>query len=484
MNRRFRVVPFILIGMLCAVAAHAEPQGKYWTVTPFGGFTMFDSNLKFPGTNPLKDNVYLGGRVGYQMFKWGGIEAAGGFTPTSEDIASGGKDVDWTHLSGDLVATPWAGKYGGPFIFAGGGWGQLKPSGGGEKVDQGLADYGGGLNFWLTDMLGLRVEARQLLWIPKESGGDTRTFTVLGGGLTFAIGGTPRDTDGDGVPDKQDKCPDTPKGATVDAEGCPHDADKDGVLDGLDKCPQTPAGATVNEFGCPSDTDKDGIFDGIDKCPNTPAGAKVDATGCPIDSDGDGVYDGLDQCPDSPKGCTVDANGCPVDSDGDGVCDGLDKCANTPAGAKVDIDGCPIEVSEKETGLLDTGMIRLQDVNFASGKAVLTPDSYPSLDEVGKILSKWPELRVEIGGHTDSQGAAATNLKLSQQRAQAVLDYLKQKFGDTHADQFTAKGYGESKPIAPNTTQLGRAKNRRVEFVVLNKDVLKRESEKRHLQQK
>jgi len=486
MNSRFRVVPLLLIGILLAAAVSAEPLGRYWTITPFGGFTMFDSALKFPGTNQLKDNVYLGGRAGYQAFKWGGIEAAAGFTPTSEDITSGATDVDWTHLTGDLVATPWSGKFGGPFIFAGAGWGQLKPGSGGSgaKVNQGLADYGAGLNFWLSDALGLRIEARQLLWMAKESGGSNRAFTVLGGGVTFAIGGEPRDTDGDGVPDKIDKCPDTPKGARADAEGCPHDADKDGVLDGLDQCPQTPAGATVNQFGCPSDTDKDGIFDGIDKCPNTPAGAKVDATGCPIDTDGDGVYDGLDQCPDTPIGCKVDMVGCPADSDSDGVCDGKDKCPGTPAGAKVDADGCPIVVLEKETELLDTGMIRLHDVNFATGKAVLTPDSYPSLDEVGQVLSKWPELKIEVGGHTDSQGSEATNQKLSENRAQAVLNYMKGKFPDLKGEQFTVKGYGESKPIAPNTTQLGRAKNRRVEFVVLNKDVLKRESEKRGYQQK
>jgi OmpA-OmpF porin, OOP family len=196
------------------------------------------------------------------------------------------------------------------------------------------------------------------------------------------------------------------------------------------------------------------------------------------------VYDGLDQCPDTPVGCTVDANGCPMDADADGVCDGKDKCPNTPAGAKVDADGCPIVVSEKETELLDTGMIRLHEVNFATGKAVLTPDSYPALDEVGNILLKWPELKVEVGGHTDSQGTPAKNQKLSEQRAQAVLDYLKGKFPDLKADQYTAKGYGQTKPIAPNNTSLGRAKNRRVEFVVLNKEALKRETERRNLMQK
>ena len=129
-------------------------------------------------------------------------------------------------------------------------------------------------------------------------------------------------------------------------------------------------------------------------------------------------------------------------------------------------------------------MIRLQDVNFETAKADILPESYPSLDIVGQILTKWPQLRIEVGGHTDSRGSEAYNLKLSQARAASVLAYLTQKFPGLHPEQFTSKGYGESKPIAPNTNALGMAKNRRVEFVVLNKDVLRKESENRRLQLK
>ncbi|MEO5618378.1 MAG: thrombospondin type 3 repeat-containing protein, partial [Candidatus Eisenbacteria bacterium] len=362
-----------------------------------------------------------------------------------------------------------------------GGAGQLKHGAGGPKVNQGFADYGGGLIFWLTDAMGLRFEARQLLWIPKETSEEKFNTTMIGGGLTFALGGTPRDTDGDGVNDRKDLCPDTPKGARVNAEGCPADADGDGVLDGLDSCPATPKGATVNQHGCPSDTDKDLVFDGIDQCPDTPVGAKVDEKGCPMDSDGDGVLDGLDQCPDTPKGAKVDEKGCPNDSDGDGVVDGLDKCPDTPKGAKVDADGCPVELIEKETELLDTGMIRLQDVNFETAKATLLPESFASLNVVGQVLTRWPDLRIEVGGHCDWRGSNAYNLRLSQQRAASVLAYLREKFPTLKADQYTAKGYGESRPIAPNATDIGMAKNRRVEFVVLNKDVLKKETERRRL---
>jgi OOP family OmpA-OmpF porin len=260
--------------------------------------------------------------------------------------------------------------------------------------------------------------------------------------------------------------------------GCPIDGDGDGVFDGLDMCAGTPKGATVDAKGCPTDTDGDGVLDGIDKCPDTAKSVKVDAKGCGVDSDGDGVFDGLDQCEGTPRGCTVNANGCPTDADGDGVCDGVDECADTPAAARVDVKGCPIVITEKETELLETGRIRLEDVNFDLNKSTIKPRSYPALDEVGTILVRWTQLRIEVGGHTDSQGSDAYNQKLSEERAKAVLDYLLGKFPDLKAGQLTSRGYGESAPVVPNDTELNRAKNRRVEFTVLNTEALKRETQK------
>jgi outer membrane protein OmpA-like peptidoglycan-associated protein len=353
------------------------------------------------------------------------------------------------------------------------------------EVKQGNLEVGAGGNAWITDRLGIRVEGRGLAWLGKDE--MTRPVThnlVTNIGIVYAFGATPRDTDGDGVPDRNDECPGTPKGATVDARGCTHDGDGDGVLDGLDACASTPKGCTVDGKGCPTDADGDGVCDGIDTCADTPKGAKVDAKGCPSDVDGDGVLDGIDACDDTPKGCQIDAKGCSKDSDGDGVCDGIDRCPGTTANLQVDSTGCPISYLERESELLDTGRIRIENVEFETGKADLRPASLPILDGVGDLLAKWPDLRIEIGGHTDSRGSKKLNDKLSQARADSVRSYLLRRFPTLRPDQYTTKGYGFSKPIAPNTTPEGMQRNRRVEFVVLNQDVLVKEIERRKLLEK
>ncbi len=470
------------LAALLAVAAAMMPAGHAaavetsWQVTPFGGYVFYGKELK--------DAVYGGARLRWNWTPLLGIQVAGGYSPTKLDIPSE-PDVTFWHAAGDLTATPVRFDRFDVYVLAGGGYTSTKPDGG-DEVIAGSFDQGLGLHWWLSDNIALNVEGRNVLLINDKNnlGSSTDNDGVIGAGLTFGFGGKPKDTDGDGVRDRKDKCPNTPAGATVDKDGCPADGDGDGVFDGLDKCPGTPKGARVDGTGCPTDGDGDGVFDGLDKCDGTPKGATVDASGCPMDSDGDGVFDGLDKCPGTPKGATVDAGGCPVDSDGDGVFDGLDKCPGTAVGLKVDVDGCPIEVTEKETELLDTGMIRLQDVNFETGKADVLPDSHGTLDVVGQVLSKWPELKIEVGGHTDSRGGNSYNQKLSDDRANAVMAYLTAKFPSLKAEQFTAKGYGESKPLVPNNSPLNMAKNRRVEFVVLNKDVLKREVERRKLLQK
>lgn len=301
--------------------------------------------------------------------------------------------------------------------------------------------------------------------------------------------GCPLDGDGDKVPDYLDKCANTPANVKVDAAGCPVDSDKDGVADYLDKCANTPANVKVDASGCPVDTDKDGIADYLDKCANTPAGVKVDASGCPVDTDKDGVADYLDKCANTPTGVKVDASGCPVDSDNDGVVNDLDKCANTPAGVKVDASGCPVDTDKdgvadyldkcpdvagvagnkgcpeikEETKKIFTKA--LQGIQFESGKDVLKTSSYTILNQVVTVLRDNPTYILEINGHTDSQGDDATNLILSKNRAGAVKSYLVNKGID--GSRLMTEGYGESMPVADNATAAGRTLNRRVEFKVV-----------------
>jgi outer membrane protein OmpA-like peptidoglycan-associated protein len=502
------VLAFPATGVL---AADATPGGeRHWYFSPYVGWHQFDSHygqhLHHDPSLAPKDALNFGGRITHVFGNGLGYELAGGWTSTELQQDPGDTkvgDLSFFFGSLDLLVMPDAGRWGRPFLAAGGGAGRLsysslaagmRPVWVSAKADKDTSDtfnqmyfdVAAGWMFRLSDRLGLRLEARNLLWLPHKvaSWSDANHNDVFyGAALTFGTGGKPRDTDGDGVPDRKDKCPSTPTGARVDATGCPTDADGDGVFDGLDQCPDTPKGATVDAKGCPTDADGDGVFDGLDQCPDTPKGATVDAKGCPSDADGDGVFDGLDQCPGTPTGAVVDAKGCPVDSDGDGVADGLDKCPNTPAGAKVDTDGCPVELIERETELLDTGMIRLENVQFETAKADILPESHAALDIVGQLLAKWPQLKIEIGGHTDSRGNDKYNQKLSEQRAQSVEDYLVSNF-KLDPGQFTVKGYGESKPLVPNTSAANMARNRRVEFVVQNKDVLKKERETRKLQQK
>ncbi|MBN2767150.1 MAG: OmpA family protein [Paludibacteraceae bacterium] len=345
--------------------------------------------------------------------------------------------------------------------------------------------------------------------------------------------GCPVDNDGDGIADYLDLCPETPEAAygKVDANGCPTDEDGDGIFDYIDECPGTVAEARghVNEKGCPKDTDNDGIFDYLDRCANTPDSVKVDEFGCPIDTDDDGVADYLDLCPDTPaqaKGM-VDKNGCPLDSDDDGIYDYLDLCSNTPVEARgfVDKNGCPLDSDDDgvadyldkcpDTPIEARGMVdekgcprdtdgdsipdyldncpklagvasnkgcpeikkevrtlfqkALQGIQFESGKAIIKKTSNTILNQIAKVLIDNPTYLIEVQGHTDNVGKVEMNQTLSENRASAVRDYLINK--GVEEKRITAKGYGDTKPVATNKTAQGRAKNRRVEFMVTFEEV-------------
>ncbi len=174
------------------------------------------------------------------------------------------------------------------------------------------------------------------------------------------------------------------------------------------------------------------------------------------DSDGDGVVDSRDRCPNTPAGAEVDQYGCPVDSDGDGVPNARDKCPDTRAGAVVDLDGCEVEA-----------VIDLPGVYFDFDRATLKPEAVAVLDEAAELLNHHTKVVVEVGGHTDSVGTESYNQGLSERRANVVRDYLVGK--GVNASRLSAKGYGESRPVAGNDSKEGRAKNRRTELVVLGR---------------
>jgi outer membrane protein OmpA-like peptidoglycan-associated protein len=295
--------------------------------------------------------------------------------------------------------------------------------------------------------LGLQVNFNDLTYMFVQAQYKwTLTKDVLGDNLFYSIGFAqnigkekpkvvppppppvvepPKDRDGDGVLDVDDRCPDVPGLASL--QGCP-DRDGDGIADIDDKCPDVPGLARYQ--GCPiPDTDKDGINDEIDKCPTVPGLARYQ--GCPI-----------------------------PDTDGDGVNDEEDKCINEKGPASN--FGCPI-ISEE---LIKRVNLAAKNVFFATASSKLLSKSFPKLNDVVTILNENPSYKVQIDGHTDSQGKDDYNQTLSDQRAASVKAYLVSK--GISESRLASAGYGETKPVADNNTAAGRAKNRRVEMTLSN----------------
>jgi OmpA-OmpF porin, OOP family len=278
------------------------------------------------------------------------------------------------------------------------------------------------------------------------------------------------DKDGDGVLDKDDKCPSLP--GPAENKGCPleapKDRDGDGIKDNDDKCPDSPEDMDGFEDtdGCPEiDNDKDGILDAADKCPNE--AGPLQNLGCPVvDKDGDGINDDKDKCPNEPedKDGFQDDDGCPdLDNDNDGVPDERDGCPLDPG--PVENKGCPRKYS-----LVSITKDRIEikkQIKFATGSAkIVGAESEKILDEVGQALKDTPSIKkVRIEGHTDSVGDDAKNLKLSQNRANSVMAALIKRKVDP--GRLEAVGFGETKPIASNSTVAGKAENRRTEFNIV-----------------
>ena len=324
-----------------------------------------------------------------------------------------------------------------PFLYVGVGENWL-----GSKDGIGF-NFGAGFNAWFNKSLGINVTSG---YKKVNTPVDFKMFQHSVG-LTWRFGKT--DSDGDGIRNREDKCPDVV--GTAELEGCADtDKDNDGIMDCCDDCPDVFGVAAF--CGCP-DTDGDGVPDSEDECP-TVAGPKR-LNGCP-DQDGDGVADKNDGCPTVP-GPTTNA-GCPFkDTDGDGVIDLIDNCVTIPGPAKN--HGCPEDF--KDASAVD---LAAKGINFDTGKYNIRPDIAVILNQVAEVLKTNDNLqfRFTVNGHTDSVGNDASNLLLSKNRANSVREYLIAQ--GVNPNRLSTQGFGEEKPIDTNETPAGRLNNRRVEI--------------------
>ncbi|MDC6385313.1 OmpA family protein [Flagellimonas taeanensis] len=321
-----------------------------------------------------------------------------------------------------------------PFVEIGGGYTWV------DEIGAGTANGGVGLNIWFSENIGLTLQTQY-----KHAFEDylVKHFQHLAG-LSIKFGGT--DTDGDGIYDKDDACPEV---AGLEAfNGCP-DSDGDGIEDSKDACPNEAGSKEMN--GCP-DSDGDGVADKDDACPNE-AGLPA-LGGCP-DADGDGVADKDDACPNE---AGPSANkGCPwPDTDGDGVLDKDDQCPEV-AGTVAN-KGCPEVTEEVQKQLNDYA----RTILFDTGKSSIKAESTSVMVDIIQILNEYPNAKFTVEGHTDSVGSESLNQKLSEERANSVRSFLIDK--GISSSRLTAIGYGEAKPIATNNTAAGRKQNRRVEI--------------------
>ncbi len=461
---RFLVASLLVLGVS---TANAQDENNPWAVSigvnavdifPTGGdlisqgeifdeyFNATDHWSILPSVSKLSVGRYIGD--GFTFTVSGSVnkidkagELPDGTNVDADDLSYYAADGTISYSLKNVLKSGWFD----PYLGVGGGYTWLDENGAGT--------FNGslGINLWLTENLAFNLQSTykhvfEDYEVPGAGGGLNYPPTHFqhSAGITFAFGG--KDTDGDGIYDKDDECPDVP--GLEEFNGCP-DTDGDGITDAKDECPDTAGTAEFN--GCP-DTDGDGVADPKDDCPTVAGLAELN--GCP-DADGDGITDAKDECPN--EAGPVANNGCPYqDKDGDGVLDKDDNCPDV-AGTVAN-NGCP-EVTEEIQKTLNEYAAQ---VLFDSGKSSIKEESNKVLNDIIAILKEYPTAKFKVEGHTDSQGAAKLNQRLSDSRANSVKNFLT----ENGVDQFrlSAIGYGEDRPIATNKTRAGRAKNRRVEI--------------------
>ncbi|GAA3572835.1 OmpA family protein [Snuella lapsa] len=392
-------------------------------------FNVTDHWNILPSLSTISVSKYLGD--GFSFGVAGSLNKIENWGDTAvDDLSYYGVDGTIKYSLGELIGCDTFE----PYLGVGGGYTWV------DEIGAGTLNGTLGFNLWFNDNIGLTFQSAY-----KHAFEDyLATHFQHSAGISIKFGGA--DTDGDGIYDKDDACPDV---AGLEAfNGCP-DTDGDGIEDSKDSCPNEAGLAELN--GCP-DTDGDGIADKDDNCP-TVAGLKA-LSGCP-DADGDGVTDADDKCPNT-AGPAAN-KGCPwPDTDGDGVLDKDDKCPDVKG--TVANNGCPEVTAEVQKTLNEYA----KTILFDTGKSTIKAQSAAVLKDIISILKEYPTAKFTVEGHTDSTGSDATNQKLSDARANAVKEYLVEN--GINEFRLSALGYGESKPIDTNKTRAGRANNRRVEI--------------------
>ena len=417
--------------LLAAVALLIAPvplafaqRGGTVELVPFGRYASFPDSLA------LLSGFGVGGEVGLFVTKKLSLELAGTYAATRLPDST---TVQAKGLTGRfLLHLPLRRQTSALF---GVGYTMNQYSQGLDQKEEGIATLIG-FRFGFAPRVGLRLEATADFLAPPGGLGDWTWNLGAQVGLSMYAGAIgARDSDHDGVPNREDRCPGTARGEAVDPTGCAlaKDSDGDGVLDGGDKCPATPPGQRVDLTGCNADLDGDGVPNALDRCPATRPDTDVDQFGCP-------------------------ASGAPSDTDGDGVPDERDRCPGTPSGAPTDALGCTRAAPAPPSA----PRLVLREVTFATGSATLTPGAQSSLRATASTLLAEPSLRFEVAGYSDDTGSRTVNERLSLERAQSVRAFLVS--AGVPADRLTAQGYGPADPVASNATAEGRALNRRVEL--------------------